>query len=267
MPTGGFALPEISGFAWCALAAGAFLVGLSKTALPGANTISVALFAAALPAKTSTGALLLLLLAGDALALIAWRRHADWQALLWMLPAVVLGLAAGALFLAMAGDDEVRRLIGVLVLLLTGVAVWRRRRPAAVAPPSPDGDDAPGQGPRATRVGRAAWGYGSLGGFTTMVANAGGPVMSLYLLSTRLPVAAFLGTSAWFFAIMNVMKLPVSVSLGLITPAVVRVDALLLPALLVGGLVGWWAIGRIPQRLFENAVLGMTAAGGVYLLF
>ena len=45
--------------------------------------------------------------------------------------------------------------------------------------------------------------FGPLGGFTTMVANAAGPVMSLYFVASRLPVQAVLGTAAWFFLIVN----------------------------------------------------------------
>ena len=88
--------------AWCVLAAGAFLVGVSKTALPGVNTISVALYAAVLPAKLSTGVLLVLLMIGDVFALWSYRRHAHWPTLVRMVPAVLVGLVLGAVFLAVA---------------------------------------------------------------------------------------------------------------------------------------------------------------------
>ncbi|MDN5655418.1 MAG: sulfite exporter TauE/SafE family protein, partial [Kocuria sp.] len=88
-------LPELTWLAWTGLALAAALVGFSKTALPGINTLAVAIFAAVLPAKPSTGALLVLLLVGDAFALWTYRRHADWPTLVRMIPAVLIGLAIG----------------------------------------------------------------------------------------------------------------------------------------------------------------------------
>src|SRR5690606_9788693 len=121
----------------------------------------------------------------------------------------------GAVFLAFASDAWVRRFIGVILLVVIALTLWQRGRAAAKAraaiATAGTGDASHGS----SRFARAA--YGSLGGFTTMVANAGGPVMSMYFLAARFPVKAFLGTAAWFFAVINIVKLPVSIGLGLIT--------------------------------------------------
>lgn len=114
---------------------------------------------------------------------------------------------------------------------------------------------------RAERIG-----YGSLSGFTTMVANAGGAAMSMYLLAARFEVKAFLGTAAWFFAILNVLKVPVSISLGLFSPGMLLLDLLLAPGVVVGALLGWWIASRIKQSVFEWAVIIATLAGAVYLV-
>lgn len=247
-------LAELSWLAWAGLALGAVLVGFSKTALPGINTLAVAIFAAVLPAKPSTGALLILLLVGDCFALWTYRRHADWPTLIRMIPAVLIGLAVGGVFLAFAGDAMVQRVIGVLLLMLMGLTLWQRRTKSV---PTDEPDSAPWV---------AATGYGSLGGFTTMVANAGGPVMSMYFLAARFPVNAFLGTAAWFFATMNVLKLPVSIGLGLITPHSLVLDLFLVPGVVAGALFGRWAAQRIPQKTFDVAVIVVTVLGAVYLL-
>lgn len=81
-----------------ALAVAAGLVGFSKTAVSGANTISLAVFAAVLPARQSTGVLLPLLIAGDVLAVLTYRRHAHWPTLWRLFPAVAAGVVAGTLF-------------------------------------------------------------------------------------------------------------------------------------------------------------------------
>ncbi|MGJ0203345.1 sulfite exporter TauE/SafE family protein [Leucobacter sp. gxy201] len=246
------------------------LVGLSKTALPGINTISIAIFAALLPAKASTGALLLLLIVGDIFAITIYRRHADWKTLIRLIPAVVVGVGAGALFLAFASDAWVRRFIGVILLVVIALTLWQRGRAAALArkgrtgsgDPATAADDA---SHRSSRFTRAA--YGSLGGFTTMVANAGGPVMSMYFLAARFPVKAFLGTAAWFFAVINIVKLPVSIGLGLITGETLLLALCLIPGIVVGAIAGMWTARRIPQHLFDWAVIGFTIIGATYLLF
>lgn len=242
-------------WAWAALAVAAVVIGISKTALPGGSILAIALFAAVLPARTSTAATLLLLMIGDLFALFAYRRHAHWPTLLRLAPAVIAGLLVGFAFLALAGDGVVRRAIGVILLLMIAVTLWRRRRQA-----------------RADAAATASGGillagaYGTLGGFTTMVANAGGPVMSMYFLATRTPVQVFLGTSAWFFAIINVIKVPFLAGLGLFQAPTLWMDAVLAPLVVVGALVGLRVARRMNQRVFDRIVIVLTVLGAVYLL-
>ncbi len=248
-------MPDLSAWAWIALGLAAVITGVSKSAIPGGSTLAVVLFAAVLPARTSTAAMLLLFIVGDVFALIAYRRHAHWPTLLRLAPAVIAGLLVGFAFLAFADDAIVRRAVGVILLLMIAVTLWRRHRQN-----------------RADAVATASGGillssgYGALGGFTTMVANAGGPVMAMYFLATRTPVQVFLGTSAWFFAIINLVKVPFLTGLGLITPSVLLMDLMLAPLVVLGALVGLRIARRIPQRLFDRLVIVLTVAGSLYLL-
>ncbi|MER7402941.1 sulfite exporter TauE/SafE family protein [Streptomyces sp. NPDC000070] len=248
---------HITGWEFAALAFAALLVGFSKTAVSGANTVSLALFAAVLPARASTGVLLPLLIAGDLLAVATYRRHAHWPTLWRLFPAVAAGVVVGTVFLMWADDAIVRTSIGAILLLMAAVTVWRRRTADA------------GQEPESvtTRAGRIkARSYGVLGGFTTMVANAGGPVMSMYLLSAGFRKLGFLGTSAFFFLIVNVAKLPFSAGLGLIDGRSLLLDLALVAFVVPGALFGKWAVNKINQRLFEQLVIAATVVGGLQLL-
>ncbi|WP_405943566.1 sulfite exporter TauE/SafE family protein [Streptomyces sp. NBC_00932] len=270
-----------------ALAAAAMLVGFSKTAVSGANTISLAVFAAVLPARESTGVLLPVLIAGDVLAVLTYRRHAHWPTLWRLFPAVAVGVVIGTGFLFWADDAVVRTSIGAILLLMAGVTLWRRRstEPAGTATAADrDGTGAKdaaadgvavGDGTAAddgTAVGPARRGrvmarsYGVLGGFTTMVANAGGPVMSLYLISAGFRKLGFLGTSAWFFLIVNTVKVPFSAGLGLIDGKSLLLDAVLVVFVVPGAFIGRACVHRINQRLFERLVIGATVLGGAQLL-
>ncbi|MFD5573426.1 sulfite exporter TauE/SafE family protein [Streptomyces cadmiisoli] len=248
---------HITGWEFAALAFAALLVGFSKTAVSGANTVSLAVFAAVLPARASTGVLLPILIAGDVLAVLTYRRHAHWPTLWRLFPAVAAGVVVGTLFLVWADDEVVRTSIGAILLLMAGVTMWRRRSAAERREPEPV----------TSRAGRIkARSYGVLGGFTTMVANAGGPVMSMYLLSAGFRKLGFLGTSAFFFLIVNVSKVPFSAGLGLIDSRSLLLDAALVVFVVPGALIGKWAVNRINQRLFEQLVIAATVVGGVQLL-
>ncbi len=256
---------HLTGWQFAALAFAALLVGFSKTAVSGANTVSLAIFAAVLPARASTGILLPVLIAGDVLAVLTYRRHAHWPTLWRLFPAVAVGVVVGTLFLVWADDAIVRTSIGVILLFMAGVTMWRRRRDAANA--AADSDAAGRPDGSASRAGRVkARSYGVLGGFTTMVANAGGPVMSMYLLSAGFRKLGFLGTSAFFFLIVNVSKLPFSAGLGLIDGRSLLLDAVLVVFVVPGALLGKWAVTRINQRLFERLVIAATIVGGLQLL-
>ncbi len=260
----------------------ALLVGVSKTAVSGVGALSVALFAAVLPARESTGVLLPLLLVGDVLAVRAYRAHTDWPALLRLLPSVAAGVLLGAVFVAGTGDDTVRRTIGALLLTIVLHHLWRRRRarragdrgrgasPAAVPSSGPGAALEADTGRAAARdavaaAGRGAYArtlfFGLVAGFATMVANAGGPAMSLYLLSAGFTMLGFLGTGARFFLLVNLFKLPFSIGLGLLTSDGLVLDAVLVCAVPVGALLGRALVRRIGQARFDGLVLSSTAAG------
>jgi uncharacterized membrane protein YfcA len=232
---------------WVLLGAGAAIVGFAKTAVGSSGALAAAAFALALPARDSTGALLPLLLVGDLIAVRVYHRHADWGVLLRLLPGVLPGLVLGAWFVAVADDTVMRRTIGV-VLLLMCVLQLRTRNPDSR--------------PRSV----VTIGMGGAAGFSTMTANAAGPVTTLYLLMAGLPKLSFLGTTAWFYVVVNAVKLPFSTGLHLISPDSLRMDATLVPALALGAVAGVALIRRIDQAQFERAALALTAVASVALL-
>jgi uncharacterized membrane protein YfcA len=214
----------------------------------------VALFANALPARASTGALLPLLLCGDLFGVAFFRKHASWPHLWRLFPWVIAGVVAGYFAMDRISNAQVQRMIGGILLLMVGLHVWRRRQADRI-------DD---------RLPHSAWFAaltGFLAGFTTMVANAAGPVMGLYLLAIGLPKLAFIGTGAWFFMLVNAFKVPFSVRLGLIHSDSLKMDALLVLPMIPGALLGPILLKRINQRAFETMVLALTVLAALRLLF
>ncbi|AKT50888.1 sulfite exporter TauE/SafE family protein [Arsenicicoccus sp. oral taxon 190] len=241
-------MPQLSLLAWSLLVGGALVVGFSKTAIGGAAMVAVGLFAMALPAKESTGTLLLLLLVGDMVATWAYRHTVDRGLLVRLVLPVLVGVGLGVGFLALVDDRVLRRTIGAILLVLLGIQLAAARRPLS------------GTGSRAS--GRA---YGALAGFTTMVANAGGPAMNLYLLRESYEKWTFLGTTAWFFVAVNVVKLPFMVGLGLVTARGLVLLPLLAPVVLLGAWVGRRVVARIDQVWFARVVTACVALSALQL--
>lgn len=246
-------LSALTATAWAVLVVGALVIGFSKTAIGGLAMVAVALFAAVLPARASTGLALLLLIVGDLFAIRAYTRYADWKVLRGLAPWVGLGIVGGSVFLLYAGDLAVRRTIGLILLVLVLVSIARKvRRPAT-------GDEAP---PPSLPL-EAGAGFGS--GFMSMVANAGSLVY-LYLLRVRLPLLTFLGTSAWYFFVVNLVKLPLSIGLGLVTSTTLLAALVLAPAVAVGAVVGRVVVTRMTLGAFEWIVLVVTLLAALNLL-
>lgn len=251
-------LTELGPLAWVLLATGAMVVGFAKTAVGSAGALAVVAFAAVLPARESTGALLPLLCVGDLVAVRIYHRHANWRLLARMLAGVLPGLLLGAWFVSSVDDAVMRRTIGTVLLVMCAVQIWMRRS-ASVRP------DVGGVG-RAHPHLAATLGMGAAAGFATMTANAAGPVTTLYLLLAGLPMLEFLGTAAWFYLVVNAAKLPLSAGLSLISVDALVMDAVLVAPLLVGAAAGVFLVRRIDQGQFERATLALTVVAATGLL-
>jgi uncharacterized protein len=108
--------------------------------------------------------------------------------------------------------------------------------------------------------------FGGLAGMTTMAANAGGTAMTLYLVKMRVSMLAFMGTSAWFFLILNLIKVPVIIGLGFVTPQSLLADLWLSPLIVIGALVGVAVFRRMNEQVFTAIALSLSALAAVWLI-
>lgn len=251
--------PTFAWWQWVALLFAAFTIGFAKTGVTGVGIIAVGIFPMMMPAREATGETLLLLVASDILAVVTYKRHAEWSYLWKLFPWAAAGVILGFLFMGRVNDDILRKLIGGILLALAALQVFQKTRPKKQD--QQDQDETPIASPLISA------GTGVLAGFTTMIANAAGPVMTLYLLASRLPKLAFVGTAAWFFFAINLFKVPFSVAAGGIKLSGLILVLLLYPSALIGGLLGRAILPKIDQRVFEWLALLFTVAAGVKLLF
>ena len=237
----------------------ALVVGLSKTAVPGAGMLSVPLVASVVEGRLIAGASLPLLIAADLFAVGWYRHHTRWDLLRPLAVWVAVGFIAGITFYVVVGNSvgPINVAIGVIIVAMVVLQAWRmiRRRP-----PKP-----------ATATDAAL--YGTAGGFTTFVSNSAGPVMNTYLLGLGLGKQEQVGTAAWFYFVVNVSKIPLYLALGWLTSGgafftadTLAWNAMLLPAIVVGVYSGKWLLPRISNDTFVVLVLVLSAAGGLRLL-
>lgn len=245
-------MPELTSTQWTLALIAAMGVGISKSGLPGISLLHVVLFAHLFPGIQSTGVVLPLLVAGDLGAVALFRRHAHWPHVIRTLPPAILGVVVGWTFMGRIPAGMFNPLIGGIVMALAGLQALRDWKPQLWQ--------------RVPHTTWFAWSMGFLAGVTTMVANAAGPVMGLYLLAVALPKEVFVGTAAWFFLLINLFKIPFSLQLGLIQPSTLTFNLMLTPAIAAGLFFGRWVVARLSQRWFDTLVLIFAVAASLRLL-
>ena len=234
------------------VAVAALLIGFSKTGIGGVTMIAVPLLASVFGGRTSTGIVLLMLIFGDIMAILYYHRHADWSGIRRLLPWTIAGLFAGIFVGNLINDRQFSFLIAASVLVCLVVLVFLEIRKGKL--------DAPDSLAFYALIGLGA-------GFTTMIGNVAGPIFSVYLLARRYDKQGFLGTSAWFFMVINVIKLPLQIffwkNIGVQT---LLMSATMIPAILVGAVIGVAVVRRVPEKPFRWLVIGMTFVAVIRLL-
>ncbi|MFV1994292.1 MAG: sulfite exporter TauE/SafE family protein [Verrucomicrobiales bacterium] len=246
-------LQDISSAHYALALFGAFCLGFSKTGFPGLAIVNVLLIAELFGAKRSVGIILPLLVVCDLVVYPLFRRHASWRAVLPLIPPAMLGVVAGYFALDTIDDATARRTIGSIILVMLIFQLLRAHRREFLAH-LPDSKT-------------FLWGSGLTIGVSTMMANAAGPVYSIYALIHRMPKNEFLGIGARFFLFINLFKIPFNANLGIINPQSLRLDLALLPGIFAGIFLGRRLIEKVPQNLFEILLYGFSVLAGVRLLF
>jgi uncharacterized membrane protein YfcA len=231
-----------------------------------------------IPAKQSTGIILPMLIVGDIFAVSYYHRHAVWSHLAKLLPCAIAGVVVGFLLLRVTKSPQLRPIIGATILAMLGMNFWRDLANKSVADvpsarPSVRTDACQiSNGPSADSSVPHGWWFpvimGLIAGTTTMMANAAGPIMIIYLLAMRLPKIEFVGTGAWFFLVINLLKVPFSASpeLGLINANSLQFNLILSPLIVIGALAGVRLVKYVPQKTFTKWMQILAALGALQLL-
>jgi len=245
-------MPDLTTTQWLLAILAAAGIGISKSGFTGLGMFHVVVFAQLFGAKDSTGLLLPMLIVGDVCSVVAFGRSVQWNQIRRVFPPAAIGVVGGWLLMDRIDDAAYRPVVGWIILSLAVMQAARMARPQwfnAV--------------PHSVWF---AWMLGLFAGVTTMLANAAGPIVALYLLAVALPKQHLVGTSAWFFLLLNLYKIPFSFGLGLINEQTLVLNLLLAPAIVVGTLAGRRLIRLVPQRLFDWMLLTFVAIAALRLV-
>lgn len=231
--------------------AASLALGISKSGLKGIGALVVTFMALAFGARSSTGLLVPLLLCGDVFAVLYYNRHAQWKYIWKFLPWILLGILMGAWFGKDLPESSFKWAMAGIILISVVIMYWWDLRKSKNVP--------------------SHWAFagvmGILAGITTMVGNLAGAFSNIYFLAMRLPKNEFIGTAAWLFLIINLVKLPLHIFVWkTITPEIIQTDLWLLPALVLGLFIGVRLVRKIREKLYRRLILILTALGAVLLL-
>jgi len=244
---------DLSSAEWAIAVIAGILVGIAKTGISGAGMLAIPILAGIFGGKPSAGLLLPMLCIGDVVGVLYYHRHADWHYLRRVLPWALAGILIGTYVGAVISDTYFRIIMGVTIIGGVAIMIWRERCCSESVIPDHHW---------------IAVFMGLLGGFTSMIGNAAGPVIALYFLSMRIPKYTYIGTWAWFFLIVNASKVPLHAFVWrTITPETLVFDAVLIPAIAVGAFIGVIVVKLIPEKVYRNVIIAMTVLAAVKLFF
>ena len=230
----------------------ALLLGIAKSGIKGLAILIVTGLALVYGAKESTGILMPLLICGDILAVIYYKRHVKWVYLIKLLPWMVAGVLVGVVLGKDLPEDLFKS--GMAVIILISVAMmyyWERKKDRKVP----------------NHLSFAAL-MGMMAGFTTMVGNLAGVFSNIYFLAIKLPKNEFIGTAAWLFFIINLFKVPFHIwSWGTINLASFQISLSLIPAVILGFMFGVSIVKKIKNDRYRQLILLLTGLGGLTIFF
>jgi uncharacterized membrane protein YfcA len=224
---------------------------MSKTGVHGAGMVVVPLLATVFGGRSSSGLLLPMLCLADIFGVWYYHRHASWKHLKILFPWAALGVVLGTITGQYIDDNMFRLIMAVTILLSLGIMIWLERNKK---------EEIPDHRWFAALMGMA-------GGFTSMIGNLATAVMAVYLLSMRLPKNAYIGTTAWFFLVVNLFKVPFHiVSWHTITLQSFLLDLTTLPGIALGAFLGIYIVKRIPEKIYRWFIIFMTVVTAIVMM-
>lgn len=228
------------------------LLGLSKGGFSGMGILALPLMALAISPVQAAAIMLPILLVQDAVSVYAYWGKWDRKNLVLLLPGACIGIVSGYLLAAYVSEAAVSIALGVIALVFSVRQLSRKASSLAGKP----------------HAGRATgWLWGAVSGFTSMISHAGGPPYQVFVLPQRLPPLILAGTTSFYFAILNLLKVLPYFALGQFTPENLATAAVLCPLAALATLAGVQLVKRISADRFYKVIYVLLFCVGAKLLW
>ena len=228
------------------------LVGMSKGGFAGLSAMSLPLLTLVSPPIRAAAIMLPILIVQDWVSIWAYRRDFDRRTVSIMIAGGMIGIALAAAFAARVSDAAVLLFVGAIAAGFV-LYSWVRRAPA-------------NDGPHTARIAPGIV-WGACAGFTSFIANAGGPPFQAYALPLRLPPQRYAGTQTMIFAVFNLVKLAAFFALGQVSTENFAVSASLFPVAIAATFGGVWLVRRVQAAIFYKIVYALTFLLGCKLVY
>ncbi len=243
---------EFNFWQWVIFIICGILIGLAKTGLSGAGLMVVPLMAGIFGGMNSVAILLPMLIVADVFAVRYYNCHANWRYVLLLLPWAIVGIVLATYVGKKINDNQFKNVLAAIIFIGIALMLWQ---------------DIKLKNSKIPDNWWVAAILGLAGGFTTMVGNAAGSVMALYLLSMRLPKNSYIGTGAWFFFIVNIIKIPFHVFYWkTININTISIDLVAIPALVLGVVLGIRIVKVLPEKIYRLFIIVSTVLSAIFLL-
>lgn len=246
-----FSTFELSTIQWVMIIFGAFVTGMGRTGIFGVTILVVPLLSLFIPGKEAAGLVLPMMIAGDFVAVYVYRKTYDRSAFSRILPWLILGVLLGMVIGGAVSDSVFKKIMAGTTFTCAAFVIWNEIR-------------------HGKPVKLNFWTVaviGTLSGFASMIGNAAGPIIAVYFLALRLKKVEYISSIAWLFWIVNLVKLPMHIFVWkTVSQEVLKIDLVLIPALIAGLIAGVWFIKKIPEKPFRIVIIVSVIVAAIMLL-
>lgn len=230
-----------------------FITGISKFSTGGMGFIILALTLTVFPSTEAIVVLLPMYLMGDIMVVSSYRANISWPALKQLLPLAALGILLGSFLLSYIDTNTFNKLLGIIILMTLSLGAYLEWKKISFM-----------QTPKVLRT------MAFSSGVISILANAAGPIISLYLLEQKLSKKSYLTTRSWIFLIINIIniiKIIIVASLGILNWPLAKQSLITLPALFVGAGIGYLLLKQLNLKQFKSVIQGVTSIAAIKLIF
>lgn len=228
------------------LLAAALITGFSKFSVGGMGMLIVPVLMLAYPGPEALGILVPIYIFADVIAVLIYRTTVNWTVLIRLLPLQIFGMGVGAWLLAGMNADQFALLIGFSIVGMLLLGIWLDHNDATFM-----------------RHPSTAKSVGFIAGVISMTASAAGPILSLYMMEQRLEKESYVSTRAWLFLVIDLAKVPLLYKLGFLNAEATLLGLQSIPAMLVGGLIGYLLLRKMQFQQFKWLIRTVAAIAAV----